>query len=84
MIWFGKFLAESSCELEITLAWAVSARNALSNYLGFSPNQLVFGFNPAVPDIYINDPPALEDFSCSTLVRNNLTALHSARQDFPR
>ena len=42
-----KILAESSYDLEIALPWAVSARNASYNYSGFSPNQLVFGFNPA-------------------------------------
>ena len=33
-----KILAESSCDLEIALAWTVSARNSLYNY---SPNQIL-------------------------------------------
>ena len=33
------------CDPETALAWAVSAKNALQNHGGFSPNQLVFGHN---------------------------------------
>ena len=45
----------------MALASAVSARNALSNFSGFSPNHLVFGFNPAIPDIFDSELPALEE-----------------------
>ena len=39
---------ECQCDLETALSWAVSAKNALSNVSGFSPNILVFGRNPNV------------------------------------
>lgn len=44
-----KILEENKCSIETALAWAVSARNALHNNNGFSPNQLVFSFNPGLP-----------------------------------
>ena len=47
-----KVLDDAKCDIQIALAWAVAARNAYDNNSGFSPNQLVFGFNPAIPNIY--------------------------------
>ena len=81
-----KILADTKCGLEVALAWAVSARNALTNFSGFSPNQLVFGHNPGLPKVYDNDPPALEGIGAgaSDIVRVNLNALHLARQEFMR
>lgn len=58
----------------------MSAKNSLTNYVGFSPNQFVFGYNPGVPNVYTNDPPALELNQPSDIVRNNLNALHVARK----
>ena len=57
-----KVLEDMKCDIDIALAWAVSAHNALANNSGFSPNQLVFGFNPAVPTVTSNSLPALERF----------------------
>ena len=80
----GKIIDDTECDVETALAWAVSARNALVNNSGFSPNQLVFGFNPAVPDIFHSDPPALEDVTASDIVLKNLSAQKVARQSFIR
>ncbi|KAK3875456.1 hypothetical protein Pcinc_019668 [Petrolisthes cinctipes] len=77
-----KRMADCQCDLDVALAWAISARNALTNYSGFSPNQLVFGLNPSLPNVYVNDPPALEPTTSSEIVRDNLNALHLARQEF--
>ena len=77
-----KIQEDTGCSLEIALAWAVSARNALSNFSGFCPNQLVFGFNPVLPSIFQNDPPALDVPEASQIVKDNLNALHKAREDF--
>ena len=55
----SKILDETQCDLELALAWAILARNALSNKSGFSPNQLVFSFNPAIPEIFQSEPTAL-------------------------
>ena len=79
-----KILDASQCSLKTALAWAVAARNALVNNFGFSPNQLVFGHNPALPNLFQDKPPALGPVSSSEVVRKNLNALHSARQEFIR
>ena len=79
-----RILEEANCDLEMALAWAVSARNALGNKSGYSPNQLVFGFNPAIPDVFNNKLPALEPVTASDIVRENLSAMHLARKDFIR
>lgn len=77
-----KIMDDNGCDLEVALAWAVSARNTLTNFAGFSPNQLVFGHNPGLPNVYVNDPPALETTQPSDIVRANLTAMHVARREF--
>ena len=77
-----KILADSNCSLEVAVAWAVAARNSLSNISGFSPNQLVFGRNPALPNVFENKLPALNSSCPSDLIRENLNAMHSARQEF--
>ena len=78
----AKILDDISCELPVALAWAVSARNAYHNNSGFSPNQLVFGFNPAMPDIYNSKLPGLEKVTGSEIVRRNLEAKRIAKEAF--
>ena len=77
-----KVMADTDCALDVALAWTVSARNALANHSGFSPNQLVFGQNPGLPNVFSDKIPALENISSSDTVRTNLNAMHSARQEF--
>ena len=77
-----KILDDEKCDIQMALAWAVSARNAYDNNSGYSPNQLVFGFNPAIPNIYNSDIPGLEEVTASEIVRKNLNALHLAREQF--
>ena len=57
-----KLLADDSNNypIEIILAGAVSAKNALHKNYGYSPNQLVFGMNPNYPAILHDKLPALE------------------------
>ena len=62
----------------------MSARNALANFSGFSPNQLVSGFNPALPDVFRSQIAAIEPVTSSVVVRENLNALHYARREFIR
>ena len=78
----NKIMEDTKCDAQMALAWSVAARNALDNKAGFSPNQLVFGFNPAIPDLYSSDLPGLQDISSSEIVRKNLNAVHKARDDF--
>lgn len=77
-----KIMADGVCDIETALAWAVSSRNALTNYLGYAPNQLVFGMNPNLPSVETNKPPALGQVVASDVVRENLNALHNARKGF--
>ena len=68
--------------IDVIVAWAVSAKNALHSCYGYSPNQLVFGRNPNFPSNLINKPPALEEATHSNLVLNHLNAMHEARKAY--
>ena len=64
----------------IIINWAVSARNCLSNFGGYSPNQLVFGKNPILPNVNVDEnPPMLEEGNEEEIVRRNLVAMNNAR-----
>ena len=78
----NKIIDETGCKVSIALSWAVSARNALTTYSGYSPNQLVFGYNPAFPNLFQNKLPALSKVDLSEVVRKNLAAMRSARMNF--
>ena len=41
-----KIMHDVKCSLDIALFWALSAKNSLQNFHGFSPNQLVCEQNP--------------------------------------
>ena len=70
-------------KLEEAIAWVVLAQNSLDNNKGFSPNQLVFGKNPILPNLVINKPPALtEKKAKSKIVEDNLRLMRSAREEF--
>ena len=77
-----KILDDSKCSIANALVWAVSAKNALYNNLGFSPNQLVFGCNPNTPSTMTAKPPALRDSTQGEIIAEHLNALHSARRAF--
>ena len=69
-----KILDDVKCDVATALAWAVSARNSYYNFGGFSPNQLVFGKNPNMPDIFNSKLPGLSRVSPIEIVRRNLEA----------
>ena len=77
-----KTMEDAKCSMETALAWAVCAKNSLQNTFGYSPNQLVFGVNVHLPSVEHNEPPALKAPQHSDLVRENLNALHKARENF--
>ena len=79
-----KTMNDVKCSLETAVAWSVSAKNCLQNVYGYSPNQLVFGINFSLPSVASDSLPALESNVKSDLVRLNLNALHSARENFIR
>ena len=76
----SKTMENAHCGLNIALAWEVSAKNALKNVHGFSPDQLVFSRNPNFPNVFDNELPALEGRTTSEIVANNLNAMHAAWQ----
>ena len=73
---------DQTLSLEVALAWAVNAKNSISNYSGFSPYQLVLGQNPNLPSVLTDDLPALEGKSEQDLVTVHLNALHAAHKAF--
>ena len=77
-----KIMQDVKCSLKDAIVWAVSAKNALANVYGYSPNQLVFGKNPNFPSVLYDKLPALNNESKSKVLLDNLNALHSARQAF--
>ena len=77
-----KTMEDVKCSMETALAWAVCAKNSLQNTFGYSPNQLVFGINVNLPSVEHDAPPALKSPEHSDLVRENLNALHKARENF--
>ena len=78
----NKVLENGVSSLDVAIAWAVAAKNALANVYGFSPNMLVFGRNPNFPTAFVNDPPANNSTCLDKYVAENLNAMHSARKSF--
>ena len=77
-----KIVDTENCDSCTALAWAISAMNALSNYYGHSPNELVFGFNVNLGSVLTDHPPALEGSQVSDMVRININARHAAKCAF--
>lgn len=69
-------------DLETKLAWAGMAKNSLQMTYGYSPNQLVFGQNPKLPNIITDGPPAWEETTTSEMIAKHLNTLHAARKAF--
>ena len=70
------------CSLDVAVAWAVSAKNSLTNVYSYSPNQLVFGRNPNFPSMLTEKLPTLDNKMNSGVLLDNLNALHTARKAF--
>ncbi|KAL5272502.1 hypothetical protein ACHWQZ_G000641 [Mnemiopsis leidyi] len=76
-------LEDLKCEPEIVIAWAVNAKNSLTNTYGFSPHQLVFGTNPRLPGNWGDmSPGTLNHEDMVKIVGDHLNALAIARQKF--
>ena len=56
---FMKTMEDAKGDMEVALAWAVSAKNASQDHGGYSPNQLVFGTNVNLPPVITDFVPAL-------------------------
>ena len=80
-----KMRDDEEVDLAIALRWVVSARNCLVNNGGFSPNQLVFGKNPFLPNLMgeeSSSPASREKGLEEGIVRDTLNAMHKARETF--
>ena len=64
------------------LSWAGMAKNSLQMVYGYSPNQLVFGKNPNLPDILSGSPPSFEETTSSEALAKHLNLLHASRKAF--
>lgn len=63
--------------------WELLQKNSLQNHNGFSSNQLVFGRNPNLPSVLVDDLPALESTTTTCdIIRQNMEAMHKAREAF--
>ena len=76
-----KVMDDTNCSLDVAIPWAISAKNALANTYGFSPNQLVFGKSVNLPTVHTDLPPA-ENTTSSNILSQHLIALHKSRQAF--
>ena len=77
-----KVLEDGSCDFEVALAWCVNAKNSLQSVHGFSPFQLALGQNPRLPSVTDDKPPAYTPGSSTKALRDNLDAIHKARESF--
>ena len=77
-------LEDNNINIHIGLAWALNAKNSLQNCHGFSPYQLSVGSNPKLPCAFSDLPPALTHDATSKIIKQNLDALHRAREAFIR
>ena len=78
----SSILSEVDCTLNVAIAWAVSAKNSLQNVHGFSPSQLIFGFNPMLPSVFTDKPPALSQNSYKDILSKHLEAQKLAFDSF--
>lgn len=78
-----RIMVDCKCNEEVTLVWTIAAINSITNNIGFSPNKLVLEYNPTLPNVFENDPPALVLMIAlfSKLVKDNLQAINSERQE---
>ena len=58
------------------------AKNSMQNIYSFSPNQLVFGTNPNLPNILTNGLPAIEGKTSSEVFAQHMNAQHASRKAF--
>ena len=77
-----KTIEDVKCDPDIALAWETSAKNALQNKGGYSPNQLVFARNVNLPTVLTDKLPALDSGTTNDVIRLNMEALHSARRNY--
>ena len=68
--------------LEVLLAWALMVKNSAYDQHGFSPNQLVYGTNPVLPNVFTEGVSALDQKTTSETLAMHMNALQAARVKF--
>ena len=76
----NKVIHDTGCDFDLALAWCVNAKNSLQNVHGYSSFQLSLGQNPRLPTVLSNRHPAYDSSFSSKFIRDNLNALHCARE----
>ena len=79
---FLKTTAEHKCDPEISLCWAIHAKNFLANVHGFSPYQLAIGYTPILPNVLSSSLPVLEQISTSDFLVDSLKSMSAAKKAF--
>ena len=77
-----KVLLDVKYSLDVALAWCLSAKNYLLTSYGYTPVQLLFGYNPNFPSVLNNQLPAQNGVTLSELIASHLNSLHAARKGF--
>ena len=76
-----KVLEESQhIDMDLTLAWCLNAKNSLANMMVFYHFNLYLDKTPNRISTFTNKPPVLIQHNTSTILTDNLTVLHKARQ----
>ena len=77
-----KTIDDPKCELDMALAWAVRAKNALQNCEGYIPNEFVLGKNVNI--CLLNLKINFHHWSqiLQLTIRKNLDALQGATKSF--
>ena len=70
------------CALAVAIAWATNIENCTHNINGFSPSQLVFGFNLVLPCVNTDKPPTLSNESYHALLVDHLNEQKKAFDAF--
>lgn len=76
----SKIIKEVSCDLDVTVVWAVSDKNSLKNVHAFSLNRLVFGENTNFPNVTDDLILVLNNKSTSQAAGENPNVLQSTRK----
>lgn len=77
-----KVKSDRNVDYETALAWALMAKNTMSNVTGYSSYQLVFGRNPNLPSIFTDKLPALSGETTSQIVGKHISSLYATRKAY--
>ena len=67
---------------EVLLAWSLMVKNSAYDQHGFSPNQLVYGTNPVLPNVFTEGVSALDQKTTSETMAMHINALQVVRVKF--